>query len=328
MSLMSSPTDVLLREVGLRDGLQMVTHFVPTEVKIAWLRAEHAAGVREMEVTSLVPAKLLPQFADAQAVIEAAKALPGLITVALVPNLKGAQLALELGVDKLDFVMSVSHTHNLKNVRRTREESLADLVRIVQARDAAGLSGKVLISAGLSSALGCSYEGDISLDEVRRCVADLVAAGAQEILIADTVGYSNPCKIEAVFRVVIEEAGVLPVGAHLHDTRGLGIANAKAAWDCGVRLFDASLGGLGGCPYAPGASGNVVMEDLCFLFEAMGHRTGIDLAALLKVRHQVEEALGSVPMFGGLARSGLPVGYSKPSFIVTNSANYRTGEST
>lgn len=300
------PIDVLVREVGLRDGLQMVPQWVPTEVKIAWLRAEHAAGVREMEVTSLVPEKLLPQFADAPAVIEAARALPGLTTVALVPNLKGAQRALELGVDKLDFVMSVSRTHNLKNVRRTREESLADLVRIVQARDDAGLRGKVVISAGLSSALGCSYEGDIAVDEVRRCAADLVAAGAQEILVADTVGYSNPRKVEEVFRVVLEEAGGLPVGAHLHDTRGLGIANAKAAWDCGVRLFDASLGGLGGCPYAPGASGNVVMEDLCFLFEAMGLRTGIDLAALLEVRRQVAAALGTVPMFGGLARAGLP----------------------
>jgi hydroxymethylglutaryl-CoA lyase len=304
-----SPIDVRVREVGLRDGLQMIAALVPTEVKIDWMRAEFAAGVREMEVTSLVPAKLMPQFADAQAVIEAAKGLPGLTTVALVPNLKGAQRALELGVDKLDFVMSVSRTHNLKNVRRPREESLADLVRIVQERDAAGLKGKVLISAGLSSALGCSYEGQIEVDEVRRCAADLVAAGAEEVLVADTVGYSNPQKVEEVFRAVMRETGDLPVGAHLHDTRGLGIANAKAAYDCGVRLFDASLGGLGGCPHSPGASGNVVMEDLCFLFESMGLRTGIDLAALLEVRRQVAAALGDVPMFGGLSRAGLPTGH-------------------
>jgi hydroxymethylglutaryl-CoA lyase len=304
-----SPIDVRVREVGLRDGLQMIAAQVPTEVKIAWLRAEFAAGVREMEVTSLVPAKLMPQFADAQAVIEAAKALPGLTTVALVPNLKGAQRALELGVDKLDFVMSVSRTHNLKNVRRPREESLADLVRIVHERDAAGLKGKVLISAGLSSALGCSYEGQIEVDEVRRCAADLVAAGAEEVLVADTVGYSNPQKVEEVFRAVMRETGDLPVGAHLHDTRGLGIANAKAAFDCGVRLFDASLGGLGGCPHSPGASGNVVMEDLCFLFESMGLRTGIDLVALLEVRRQVAAALGDVPMFGALSRAGLPTGH-------------------
>jgi len=174
---------VLVREVGLRDGLQMVAQFMPTPDKLAWIRAEHAAGVREIEVTSLVPARLAPQFADAEAVVREALALPGLCVVALVPNLRGAERAFELGVHKLDYVVSVSRTHNLRNVRREREASLEDLARIVRARDEAGLRGRVRVAAGLSTALGCSYEGRIAVDEVRRCAAALFEAGADEVVI-------------------------------------------------------------------------------------------------------------------------------------------------
>ncbi len=300
---------VTLREVGLRDGLQMLAQLVPTETKIDWIRREHAAGVREIEVTSLVPPRLLPQFADAAEVVAAARALPGLTVVALAPNLKGAERAFELGVHKLDFVVSVSRTHNLKNVRRPREESLADFARIVQARDAAGLRGQVTLSAGLSSALGCSYEGAVSLDDVRHCAAELAAAGADEILVADTVGYANPPQVHAAFEAVQREVGGIPVGAHFHDTRGLGIANVVAAWQAGVRLFDASLGGLGGCPHSPGATGNVAMEDLCFLFESMGVATGIDLQMLLALRRHLPTVLGDAPWFGALSRAGLPQGF-------------------
>ena len=308
---MHAPTapEVHLREVGLRDGLQMVPAFLPTERKLAWIRDEHATGVQEIEVTSLVPPRLIPQFADAAEVVAGALALPGLTTVALVPNLRGAERAFELGVHKLDFVVSVSRTHNLRNVRREREASLEDFARIVQARDAAGLRGRVTVAAGLSTALGCSYEGEIAIDEVRRCAAELAAAGAEEIMVADTVGYGHPLRVAAVLQAVQMETGAIPLAAHFHDTRGLGLANCKAAFDQGVRRFDASLGGLGGCPHAPGASGNVTMEDLCFLFDAMGVSTGIDLAALLQVRATVAAALQDVPMYGALARAGLPTGY-------------------
>ncbi|TFZ04404.1 hydroxymethylglutaryl-CoA lyase [Ramlibacter rhizophilus] len=306
---MSSDIDVLVREVGLRDGLQNTETIVPTEGKLAWIEAELAAGVREIEVASFVPARLMPQFADAEEVVTRAMALPGLTVMALAPNLKGAERAFALGVHKVDYVTSVSRTHNIKNVRREREASLEDFKRIVQARDAAGLKGRTQLAAGLSTALGCSYEGRIAVDEVRQCAAFLAEAGADEIMIADTVGYADPRQVREVFKAVLAETGDIPVAAHFHDTRGTGLANVSAALDCGIRRFDASLGGLGGCPYAPGASGNIVTEDLCFMLDSMGLRTGIDLQRLLAVRDIPARYLGADSLSGALARAGLPRHY-------------------
>lgn len=306
---MTSDIDVLVREVGLRDGLQNTDTIVPTEGKLAWIEAELAAGVREIEVTSFVPARLLPQFADAEEVVACAVAMPGLTVMALAPNLRGAERAFALGVHKVDYVTSVSRTHNLKNVRREREASLEDFKRIVQARDAAGLKGRTQLAAGLSTALGCSYEGRIAVDEVRRCAAFLAEAGADEIMIADTVGYADPAQVREVFKSVLAEVGNIPVAAHLHDTRGTGLANVSAALDCGIRCFDGSLGGLGGCPYAPGASGNIVTEDLCFMLDSMGLRTGIDLERLLAVREIPARYLGAGSLTGALAKAGLPNHY-------------------
>jgi hydroxymethylglutaryl-CoA lyase len=226
-----------------------------------------------------------------------------------VPNLKGAERAFAFGVHKVDFVVSVSRTHNLKNVRREREASLEDFKRIVAARDAAGLKGKTELSGGLSTALGCSYEGRIAVDEVRRCAAFLAEAGADEILVADTVGYADPQQVREVFRAVLAEVGDIPVGAHFHDTRGTGLANVSAALDCGIRRFDASLGGLGGCPFAPGASGNIVMEDLVFMLDSMGLRTGVAMDKLLEVRQIPAAHLGADALTGALARAGLPTNY-------------------
>ncbi|MCL4740033.1 MAG: hydroxymethylglutaryl-CoA lyase [Burkholderiaceae bacterium] len=302
--------DVHVREVGLRDGLQLTKVFVPTADKLAWIAAEADAGVRSIEVTSFVPPKLIPQFADAEDVVRGALAISGLEVLALVPNLKGAERGFALRVPKLDYVTSVSRTHNLKNVRRSREESLADFGRIVAARDDAGLKGKVQLAAGLSTALGCSYEGPIAVEEVRRCAAELVAMGADEVMVADTVGYATPTQVKAVFRAVLAETGDTPVAAHFHDTRGTGLANVVAALDCGIRRFDASLGGLGGCPYAPGASGNIVMEDLVFLLEGMGLKTGVDIDKLLAVREIPARSLGAGELHGALARAGLPKGWS------------------
>ncbi|TFZ02698.1 hydroxymethylglutaryl-CoA lyase [Ramlibacter henchirensis] len=306
---MDNGNDVLVREVGLRDGLQMVSTFVPTEAKLAWIRAELAAGVGEIEVTSFVPPKLIPQFADAEQVAVEAMKLPGLTVMTLAPNLRGAERGFALGVHKVDYVVSVSRTHNLKNVRREREASLEDFKRIVQARDAAGLKARTQLAAGLSTALGCSYEGRIEVDEVRQCAAFLAEAGADEIMVADTVGYADPKQVREVFRAVLAETGDIPVAAHFHDTRGTGLANVSAALDCGIRRFDASLGGLGGCPYAPGASGNIVMEDLCFMLDSMGLRTGVDLGRLLEVRRIPAEHLGESTLTGALARAGLPRHY-------------------
>ena len=306
---MASNIDVLVREVGLRDGLQNISTVLPTASKLEWAAAELAAGVREIEVTSFVPPKLIPQFADAEEVATKAMALPGLKVMTLVPNLRGAERAFSLGVHKIDYVVSVSRTHNLKNVRREREESIADLARIVEARKAAGLQDRTEIAAGLSTALGCSYEGRIAVDEVRRCAAALAEAGVDEIMVADTVGYADPVQVREVFREVLKETGDIPVAAHFHDTRGTGLANVLAALDCGIRRFDASLGGLGGCPFAPGASGNIVMEDLVFLLDSMGLRTGVDLNRLLAVREIPARHLGPGSLLGALAKAGLPTNY-------------------
>jgi hydroxymethylglutaryl-CoA lyase len=304
-----NPIDVIVREVGLRDGLQIHPTFMPTEKKLAWIRAEAAAGVSEIEVTSYVPPKLIPQFADAEEVTRQALGVPGLTVAALIPNLKGAERGISLGARKLNFVMSVSRTHNLKNVRREREESVADFKAIVQLVRSQPEASRPLIIGGLATALGCSYEGRVPVADVVKYAVELAEAGADEITIPDTVGYGDPAQVRAVFRAVLAEVGSLPVAAHFHDTRGIGLANVAAALECGVRRFDASLAGIGGCPFAPGATGNIVMDDLCFMLDSMGLRTGVDLEKLLEVRRIVSETLPDIDMRGALARAGLPRNY-------------------
>ena len=301
--------DVIVREVGLRDGLQIHPTFMPTDSKIAWIEAEAAAGVAEIEVTSYVPSKLIPQFADAEEVTRRALGVAGLTVAALIPNSRGAERGIALGVHKLNFVMSVSRTHNLKNVRREREESVADFRKIVEIVRALPAGTRPKIVGGLSTALGCSYEGRVAVADVVRYAVQLVEAGADEIVVADTVGYADPVQVRTVFKAVMAELGALPIAAHFHDTRGTGLANVGAAVECGVRRFDASLAGLGGCPFAPGASGNIVMDDLCFMLDSMGLRTGVDLERLLQVRNIVQAALPDIEMHGALARAGLPRNY-------------------
>ena len=300
---------ISVREVGLRDGLQIHPTFMPTADKLAWIAAEAAAGVREIEVTSYVPPKLIPQFADAEAVTLGALAMPGLTVAALIPNLRGAQRGIELGVHKLNFVMSVSETHNLKNVRRPPAESVTDFRAIVELVKSQPPDKRPIIVGGLSTALGCSYEGRIAVSQVVKYATELMEAGADELVVADTVGYADPRLVREVFRAVLAEVGATPVGAHFHDTRGTGLANVSAALDCGVSRFDASLAGLGGCPFAPGASGNIVMEDLCFMLDSMGLDTGVDLERLIEVRKIVAHSLPDIPMQGALAKAGLPRNY-------------------
>lgn len=306
---MKQDIDVIVREVGLRDGLQIHPDFMPTERKLDWIRAEAAAGVSEIEVTSYVPPKLIPQFADAEEVTVRALEIPGLTVSALIPNLRGAERGIDLGVHKLNFVMSVSKTHNLKNVRREREESVADFGRIVDLVRAQPEERRPIVVGGLATALGCSYEGRVSVDDVVRYAVALVEAGADEIVVPDTVGYADPAQVRAVFKAVFAELGDFPVAAHFHDTRGTGLANVTAALDCGVRRFDASLAGIGGCPFAPGATGNIVMDDLCFMLDSMGLRTGVDIEKLIEVRKIVSETLPSIEMHGAVARAGLPKNY-------------------
>jgi hydroxymethylglutaryl-CoA lyase len=306
---MKQEIDVIVREVGLRDGIQNISQFMPTADKLAWIDAEAAAGMSEIEVCSFVPPKVIPQFTDASEIAAHAVQIPGLTVSALIPNLKGAERGIAAGVHKLNFVMSVSASHNLANVRRTREESVADFGRIARLINSVDPARRPVLAGGLSTALGCTIEGQISEDDVMRYATLLAQAGADEICVADTVGYADPASVRRVFKAVQAAVKPLPVAAHFHDTRGVGLANALAALDTGVRRFDACLAGLGGCPFAPGASGNIVMEDLVFMLEGMGLRTGVDLDQLITVRGILERSLHGVTLQGAIAKAKLPKGF-------------------
>ena len=294
-------------EVGLRDGLQILERVMPTEDKIAWLNAEHAAGVRRFEAASFVPPKLMPQMADAAEVVAAAKRLPGTIVTALVPNQKGAVAAVAAGADTLIAPVSASEAHSSANVRRTPDEMVAEIARICEVRNQA--DRPVRIDAGLATTFGCTIQGEVREDEVVRIAEACLKAGADTIGLADTVGYANPAQVRRLFSRVREVAGDRLHSAHFHDTRGLGLANVVAALDVGIRSFDASLGGLGGCPHAPGASGNVATEDLVFMLEEMGFDTGIDLDALIKAQRRLVELLPGQTLYGKLAGAGLTKTY-------------------
>ncbi|EJL80495.1 isopropylmalate/homocitrate/citramalate synthase [Polaromonas sp. CF318] len=301
------PTEVLISEVGPRDGLQSVQAVMPTEHKLRWISALYEAGLREIEVASFVPARLLPQMADAAEVVRHALTLPGLTVMALVPNLRGAQAALAAGVHKLTLPVSASAAHSLANVRKTREEMVEE-VRAIAAlrRDTAP---HVKVEAGISTAFGCTLQGQVAEDEVIRLAAQCIAAGADESGLSDTTGYANPAQVKRLFRRLRAEIGEHAGAAHMHNTRGLGLANCLAAYEEGVRTFDSSLGGLGGCPYAPGASGNVVTEDLVFMFEAMGVSTGVDLAGLMAAREPLRTGLPGEAIYGMTPEAGLPKGF-------------------
>jgi hydroxymethylglutaryl-CoA lyase len=299
--------DVLISEVGPRDGLQSVKAVMPTSAKLRWIAALHAAGVREIEVASFVPARLLPQMADAAEVVRHALALPGLTVMALVPNVRGARAALEAGVHKITLPLSASEAHSLANVRKTREQMVDEIREIVALRD--DIAPGVKIEAGISTAFGCTIQGLVAEDDVVRLAAQVIAAGADESGLSDTTGMANPAQVRRLFQRVRAEIGERTGAAHMHNTRGLGLANCLAAYDVGVRTFDSSLGGLGGCPYAPGASGNVVTEDLVFMFEAMGLRTGIDLERLIAAREPLRAGLPGESVYGMLPEAGLPKGW-------------------
>ena len=304
---MSPPDAVLISEVGPRDGLQSVKAVMPTAAKCAWISALHAAGLREIEVASFVPAQLLPQMADAAAVVRHALRLPGWTVIALVPNRRGAEGALAAGVHKLTVPVSASAAHSLANVRKTREQMI-DEVRSIDAlrRERAP---DVQLEVGMSTAFGCTLQGPVPEDEVIRMAGELIAAGVDECGLSDTTGHANPAQVQRLFRRLRAEIGERAGAAHMHNTRGLGLANCLAAFEVGVQTFDASLGGLGGCPYAPGASGNVVTEDLVFMFEAMGVETGVNIERLLAARAPLMAGLPGEPIYGMTPEAGVPKGF-------------------
>jgi len=302
--------DVLVSEVGPRDGLQSIAPVMPLEAKKAWIAAEAAAGVREIEVGSFVPAKLLPQLADTAEVVAFARTIPGLTVAALVPNLKGAEAAAKAGAHKITIPLSVSETHSLKNVRRTHAQMLDEVRAIVVLLRSLPVGQRPKFEGGLSTAFGCTLEGLVPADRVVRLAEALMEAGCDEVGLSDTTGYANPAQVrELVTRVRAAVGSHALCGLHLHNTRGLGLANVLAGLQAGITTFDSSLGGLGGCPFAPGASGNIVTEDLVFMLEAMGLRTGIDLPRLLDVRRVLREALPGEALYGFTPDAGLPLGF-------------------
>jgi hydroxymethylglutaryl-CoA lyase len=296
--------EVLISEVGPRDGLQSVKATMPTADKLRWIDALAAAGLREIEVASFVPAQLLPQMADAAQVVQHALRHTGVRIMALVPNLRGAQAALAAGAQKLTLPVSASSAHSMANVRKTPEAMVDEVRAVLRLRDE--IAPGVPVEVGLSTAFGCTLQGTVPEDDVLRLAHFLAEAGVDEIGLSDTTGMGNPAQVKRLFKALFSEIGALTGAAHLHNTRGLGLANALAAYEAGVRTFDSSLGGLGGCPYAPGASGNVVTEDLVFMFEAMGIHTGIDLDLLMAARAPLRAGLPGEPLYGMTPEAGLP----------------------
>jgi hydroxymethylglutaryl-CoA lyase len=290
--------------VGLRDGLQSIARTLPTAHKREWIRAAHGAGQREIEVGSFVPARLLPQLADTAELLAFAKTLPGLFASVLVPNLKGAERAIDGEADLLVVPLSASHAHSLANLRKTPDEVVAEVARIRAARDAAG--SRTLIEGGVGTAFGCTLQGPVAPEEVLRLMQALLDAGADRVSLADTVGYADPAMVRSLFERARAIAGERLWCGHFHDTRGLGLANVYAALEVGIARFDACLAGIGGCPHAPGASGNVDTEDLLFMLQSMGVATGVDLRQLLALRGRVAQWLDGETLQGTLWRAGFP----------------------
>ena len=300
----SFPSDVVIREVGLRDGLQSINTVVPTERKREWIGDAYAAGQREIEVGSFVPARLLPQLADTADLVAYAKTLPGLFVSVLVPNLKGAERAIETRADLMLVPLSASREHSLANLRREPEDVVAEVARMRAARDAAG--SKTMIEGGIGTAFGCTIQGNVEQRDVLRYMQALLDAGADRVSIADTVGYAGPAAVRDLFEKARNIAGERLWCGHFHDTRGLALANVYAALETGVARFDATLAGIGGCPHAPGASGNASSEDLAFMLADMRIETGIDIPALLKLRAKVAQWLEGETLHGALWLAGLP----------------------
>jgi hydroxymethylglutaryl-CoA lyase len=280
---------------------------MPTAAKIRWIEALAKAGLREIEVGSFVSPRAIPQMSDTALVVTGALTISGLRVAVLVPNRKYAEVAFEAGAHVITVPVSVSEPHSLNNVRMTHQEIVEEVRAIVEMRDGR-FPGRVIETA-LSTAFGCTIQGVVPENDVVRLAVAVANCGVDSVNLSDTVGFANPVQVRRLFGAVRNEIGEKCGGAHFHNTRGQGLANVVAALDVEVRTFDSSQGGLGGCPYAPGASGNIVTEDLVFLLEAMGLRTGIDIDALIQAREILAASLPGEMLYGHLPAAGLPKGF-------------------
>jgi len=302
--------DIEISEVGPRDGLQSITQIMPTAAKKAWIHALADAGMPEIEVGSFVPASVLPQLADTGEITRFAKTIEGLTVAVLVPNFRGAEDAVAAGADKITIPLSVSETHSLKNVRRSHVQMLDEVRRIRALLDTLPAAQRPKFEGGLSTCFGCTLEGNVPEDKVVQMAEALMASGCDEVGLSDTTGFGSPLQVRRLTQRVWQAVGREQLtGIHLHNTRGQGLANALAAVEVGLTTVDASMGGIGGCPFAPGASGNIITEDLVFILESMGLKTGINFERLLAARQLFKEALPDVELYGFTPDAGLPKGF-------------------
>ena len=305
-------TRIIINEVGLRDGLQSLQSIMSTDDKKRWIDLAYAAGVRHMEVASFVPARLLPQMADAADVVAHALTCPDLAVTVLAPNLRGAENALASGAHRIVAPISVSAAHSQANVRRSPEEMVEEFARMCDLRSSSGRH-EVLMVAGMSTAFGCTRQGEVSLDDLCALTRKVLETGCDQLSLGDTTGYATPGQVGQTLDAVRAIAGDKLQAAHFHDTRGLALANSLVAVQHGITELDSSLAGLGGCPFAPGASGNTVSEDLVFMLQSMGYATGIDLERLIASRELLTRTLPGEPLYGYIARAGLPKHFVAPA---------------
>lgn len=303
--------DIEISEVGPRDGLQSISPIMNTEDKKRWISALAAAGLPEIEVGSFVPAKVLPQLADTAEIVAHARTIPGLNVAVLVPNFRGAQAAIEAGAHKITIPISVSETHSLKNVRRTHEQMLEEVRAIAELIQSLPAESRPVFEGGLSTAFGCTLEGNVPAAKVISMAEALMKAGCREVGLSDTTGFGTPNQLKQLTLGIWDAVGKDALtGVHLHNTRGQGLANVMMALELGLTTIDASMAGIGGCPFAPGASGNIITEDLVFLLEGMGLKTGVNWERLMQARQILRDSLPTeVELYGFTPEAGLPKGF-------------------
>lgn len=285
---MNWPTKVTIKEVGPRDGLQNEKVFISTEDKIAWINQLSASGLKNIEITSFVNPKWIPALSDAVAVAAGITRVPGVTYTALVPNQQGLVRALNANIDEVAVFMSASETHNLKNINKSIDATFPILRELVQDTIAAGKSSRGYVS----TVFGCPYEGSVDIENVIRVSETLFEMGIDELSLGDTIGVANPKQVQMVLEVLINRFPAEKLAMHFHDTRGTALANILVSLDMGITTFDSSLGGLGGCPYAPGASGNVATDDFNYMLNGMGIHTGVDQGKLLQAARFIQEKIG------------------------------------